>query len=78
MIEVFNRCLSWDDHTLIVKELFDDDRLLWHTQVCSDNETVLFAVPGIQQDITLRQMYSVYDQGWDDGYDHYNEMRGSY
>jgi len=76
MREVFTRTLSLDDHTLIVKELFDDEHQHWYTQVCSDNETVLFAVPGIQQDITLRQMYSVYDQGWDDGYDHCNEMRG--
>lgn len=78
MREVFTRNLSFCDKTFIVKELFDDEHQHWYTQLCSENRTVLFVVLGIQPDLTLRQMYSVYDQGWDAGFDHCNEMRGSY
>lgn len=78
LIEVFNRNLALADQTLIVKVLFDDEHKCWYTQVCSENGTVLFEVPGTQQDAVLWQMYSVYDQGWDAGYDCCSEQRGSY
>jgi len=78
LIEVFTYTLPLGDQILIVKELFDDEHQRWYTRVGSENGTVLFEVLGVYPERIVQQMYSVYDQAWDAGYDCCGEQRGSY